>query len=295
MCRFLIYRGDPILMCDLITRPKHSLLRQSYLAKERSTGETGNINGDGFGIGWYQTDIDEYPCVFTSVSPAWNNMNLLNIAEKTVSSSFFAHVRAATAGLPVTESNCHPFTCGKYMWMHNGNTEGFPKFKRKLLNTLKDDIFDNLQGTSDSEHAFAVFLNHLPNHKETSDVSDVVSAMRSTVRQLVRWSEEVGAPPSLLNFAVTDGEVVVATRYVNCPTTEPVSLYFSSGQGFGCDPRDNDYKISHKDMEQRVAIISSEPLTTDRVDWLPVPRNNMVVLTKDMNILLVPVDEDITI
>ncbi|MGA4923289.1 hypothetical protein, partial [Bacillus subtilis] len=31
---------------------------------------------------------------------------------------FFAHVRAAT-GTAVTRQNCHPFACGRWMFMHN--------------------------------------------------------------------------------------------------------------------------------------------------------------------------------
>lgn len=33
----------------------------------------GNLNGDGFGLGWFAQDGEEdrKPCVFTSVTPAW--------------------------------------------------------------------------------------------------------------------------------------------------------------------------------------------------------------------------------
>jgi predicted glutamine amidotransferase len=35
----------------------------------------GNLNGDGFGIGWFSTEerreVDPSPCVFTSITPAW--------------------------------------------------------------------------------------------------------------------------------------------------------------------------------------------------------------------------------
>ena len=94
------------------------------------------MNGDGFGIGWYSNDLGEgkkkekervkvkgwegekeegrqieegSPCVFTSITPAWNNINLQRLAEKIVSKLIFAHVRAASPGLLANESNCHPF------------------------------------------------------------------------------------------------------------------------------------------------------------------------------------------
>ena len=59
--------------------------------------------------GWYESDPDPElgaaPCIFTSVTPAWNNMNLIRLADKIKSPLVFAHVRASTAG-SVSESNC---------------------------------------------------------------------------------------------------------------------------------------------------------------------------------------------
>jgi glutamine amidotransferase len=60
-------------------------------------------------IGWYEStpdsELGSSPCIFTSVTPAWNNMNLIRLADKIKSPLVFAHVRASTAG-SVSESNC---------------------------------------------------------------------------------------------------------------------------------------------------------------------------------------------
>ena len=67
--------------------------------------------GDGFGVGWYDRedqDKTHKPCIFTSVTPAWSNSNLVRLAEKIKSPLLFAHVRASTSGA-VTEANCHPW------------------------------------------------------------------------------------------------------------------------------------------------------------------------------------------
>lgn len=77
MCRFLGYLGSEILLADLISNPANSLIRQSYKSKERSEP----LNGDGFGVGWYSPAISNEACVFTSITPAWNNRNLLNLVE----------------------------------------------------------------------------------------------------------------------------------------------------------------------------------------------------------------------
>lgn len=82
----------------------------------------GSVNGDGFGVGWYDDafardpseQLDE-PCIFTSIQPAWNNLNLARLARKLRSPLLFAHVRAAYPGMPVFEGNCHPFVFGRYM------------------------------------------------------------------------------------------------------------------------------------------------------------------------------------
>lgn len=71
--------------------------------------------GDGFGVGWYDNEPQENdqesitPCIFTSVTPAWNNINLVRLAEKIRSPLVFAHVRASTSG-SVSETNCHPWS-----------------------------------------------------------------------------------------------------------------------------------------------------------------------------------------
>ncbi|MFC6898853.1 hypothetical protein ACFQGX_26365 [Nonomuraea dietziae] len=53
MCRWLVYSGTPVLLCDVLYRPVPSLIDQSL--RSRMGVET--TNGDGFGIGWYTDDI----------------------------------------------------------------------------------------------------------------------------------------------------------------------------------------------------------------------------------------------
>ena len=36
MCRFTLYLGPPVRLSTLLTEPEHSLIRQSYQARERS-------------------------------------------------------------------------------------------------------------------------------------------------------------------------------------------------------------------------------------------------------------------
>ena len=65
MCRFVAYRGEPILLHDALYRPAHSIITQSYRALERSEC----MNADGFGFGWYDPSIGEEPGAFRSIRP----------------------------------------------------------------------------------------------------------------------------------------------------------------------------------------------------------------------------------
>lgn len=90
MCRLVVYKGTQpvrlshvslgiyvisvvILTFDqLLTRPAHSIIRQAFDPRLRLDHRR-PINGDGFGVGWYDSVYDPelgiQPCVFTSVTP----------------------------------------------------------------------------------------------------------------------------------------------------------------------------------------------------------------------------------
>ena len=90
MCRWLAYSGSPVLIEELLYKPKHSLIDQSL--HSQLGAET--TNGDGFGIGWY--GVGETPGVFHSIEPAWNDRNLRELAAHRPSPLVFAHIRASS-------------------------------------------------------------------------------------------------------------------------------------------------------------------------------------------------------
>jgi predicted glutamine amidotransferase len=156
MCRFIAYQGEPVLIADLLYRPRHSLVRQSTSAEQMSQV----FNADGFGVGFY-TDDQATPCVVRSTVPAWANRGLENLAYRIHSRVVFGHVRAASHGLPVQDTNTHPFSNGRYQFMHNGWIGSFRAIKRALQSSLGDSAWDAIEGTTDSEHAFALVIDEL--------------------------------------------------------------------------------------------------------------------------------------
>lgn len=126
-----------------------------------------------------------------------------------------AHVRAAYPGIPVTDQNCQPFTAGKYMFMHNGGIGGFHKVRRRLLETLREDVFELCPSfQSDSAVSFSMFMNELESPYHNYQPYELVEKVESVISKIIRIQSEggYGEELSLLNFVVTDGRTVVATR-----------------------------------------------------------------------------------
>lgn len=196
MCRLVIYKGtSPVQLSHLLTRPCHSIINQAFDSRLRLDHRR-PINGDGFGVGWYDTVHDEelgsQPCFFTSVTPAWNNANLIRLAEKIKSPLVFGHVRATTEG-SLSLDNCHPFVFGKIMFMHNGGIADFFLIKRSLQSVLSDEIFHTVQGNTDSEWAFALFLSKLPDpHAKSFTTKVLQQAVLDTIATLNNYAEEAG-------------------------------------------------------------------------------------------------------
>jgi glutamine amidotransferase len=277
------------MLADLLYRPTNSLIMQSYHARERAEP----LNGDGFGVGWYVPEIDPTPCVQRSVSPAWSNRNLQNLAVKTRASALFAHVRAASPGMMVTEANVHPFTYDRFMWMHNGVVAGFHHIRRRLRDQLKDEFYDMIQGTTDSEHAFALFLNCLRQPFGEVSAGELRRALVETISRLINWTREAGATePSFCNFAVTDGRTTVVSRYCSAAGIPGASLHYSRGARFECLPDGlcDMHSVAHEERAYSV-IVASERLTDDPTDWVQVPDNHTITVLPDSSVRLEEIKE----
>ena len=95
MCRWNAYFGHPVLIDELLFRTEHGLIDQSL--HSRMGVET--TNGDGFGLGWYTAGNKTGPGRYRSVTPAWNDANLRDLAGHIESPLFIAHIRATTGTL----------------------------------------------------------------------------------------------------------------------------------------------------------------------------------------------------
>lgn len=276
MCRFVVYHGPAIRLASLISDPANSLIHQSFDSKEREEP----LNGDGFGIAWYVPQIQQSPAVFRSISPAWSNRNLRHLADVTESRTVLAHVRAATPGLPVTETNTHPFSWRRYAFMHNGQVGGFAKIKRKLRNSLSDEVYQMIEGSTDSEHLFGLFAEHVCRHGEPATAQGLAAALKQAVREVIHMAEVEGVTePHYLNLAVSDGARSAVCRVTTDEPGSAPSLYLHTGKRYSVD-RGVTRMLDAASMKSRSAIVASEPLSNEP-GWEKVPENGIVVIEEN--------------
>ena len=200
MCRWMGWSGQPVVVEDLLFKPKQSLVEQSL--HSRMGVET--TNGDGFGLGWYGQG--DGPGVYHSVSPAWGDANLRELAAHIESPLFLAHVRATT-GTAIQQTNCHPFRYGKWLFVHNGVIADFEVMRRELMLAVAPELFADIKGSTDSEVLFHLGLTF-------GLEQDPIGALE----QAIGFVEATAAAHGIENavqasLGLTDGERLWAFRY----------------------------------------------------------------------------------
>lgn len=281
MCRLAAYMGKDILLETVLVSPDNSLLKQSMHAKESII----HTNGDGFGLGWYTPDISPVPALFTSISPAWNDRNLLNLTAHIKSPCFFAHIRSASAG-GVTNYNCHPFVHGKWMFMHNGGIGDFMLVKRHLRHLLDDDIYHWIQGDTDSEHIFALFLQ-MAKGRDLTQFEAIAQLVKDVFWQIQELTIQFGTGEnSHLNICITDGKHIIASRYCTDHHYKPESMHYSFGNRFIL--KDERYQMIQDGEKPQCVLVTSERLNGFADEWQEVPKNHMLMVNSNFEIDFCP-------
>jgi predicted glutamine amidotransferase len=276
MCRLTLYLGPPIRLDSLLMEPDHSLIRQRTHGREREEP----LNGDGFGVGWYATHFTREPAVFRSITPAWNNRNLHNLCRVVASDCILAHVRAATQFSGVNEANCHPFRFRQYLFMHNGDVGSFRAVRRRMLETVCDEAFANVFGSTDTEHFFALVIDELVRGDHTGDAAQCMAdALKRAIERVIDIvSRFGGGEPSFLNCALADGDNAVVSRFTDSREHPPESLYYFVGDLY---PRAEIEDTHEPGADTPALIVSSERLTPGP-EWVKIPENHMVILRRHL-------------
>ncbi len=252
MCRWQAYSGLPVRLEDLLFHAKHSLIDQSMCSRSAETP----TNGDGFGLGWYGTR--EFPGLFRSIRPAWNDSNLRDLAAQIESPLFLAHVRA-TSLATVQETNCHPFRHGKWLFVHNGEIFEVEKIRRALLMRIAPELFSQITGTTDSEVLFHLALTY-------GLERDPLGALQRMAGCVESEGRKAGIDETLwMTLGLSDGENVYAVRYAS--DGQAPTLYYSRAIEDLVALRPDLGRLGHA-----ARMVVSEPIGTIAEAWIKVPQ-----------------------
>jgi len=255
MCRLVGYLGTrSILLEQLVSKPQHSLIVQSYQPQEMTSGL---LNADGFGIGWYGLDRSQAPFLYKNTLPIWSDINLDHLGRYVNSSCILANVRSATVGQSVDLANCQPFNYGQTIGVHNGFIDNFRRsLYRPLRSLLKDEYYQNISGNTDSEHILALVFQNLID-------GSIVSALQQTLTTVLDLCSKHNVNASL-NLILSDGKQLVAAR---CATRSPVpSLYW----------------IQNWLPNSNSILIASEPLF-ESPNWISFAENSILAIAPDLS------------
>lgn len=273
MCRMLAFFSNrPSTIDDLIVHHPRSLIQQSRC------DVLGESHSDGWGIGFY--DLEDRPHVLRSIKPAHEDADLLVAAESVRTRVSLAHVRQASVGA-VRMENTHPFHYGPWLFAHNGTVTGFHRIQDHLLREIDPRLLEHRAGATDSELVFFWLLSCLQNdgielephgrqdRHNRADVLGLVELLGECIRRLAGWSAQAEPDENArLNFLLTDGLILVASRYRQ-------TLYWLERVATPHAPPGTTTE------PLRSLIVASEPISTE--PWQEVPDRSILAVGESLH------------
>ncbi len=202
MCRLFGFRSAiPTAVHPALVTEKNSLLIQSREHK------------DGWGIASY--GVEPSPVVAHGVGPAHSDPDFERVSSRVSSHTVVAHIRLASVGA-VELRNSHPFLHGRWSFVHNGTVREFARHRAAVEALICPSLRTNIKGTTDSERCFYLFLTRLAARHpidRQAPVEAVARALAETMSLVAAITDVPGQDDrSAMNFLVSDGEAMVATR-----------------------------------------------------------------------------------
>ncbi len=238
MCRHLAYLGPPATVQALVLDPPYGLARQAWAPRQQRYG---TMNVDGFGIGWY-ADGDPVPARYRRAGPIWADPCLADLARVTRTRALLAAVRSATDGTEHGAGAAAPYSCGRWLFSHNGRLNGWPTTTAALAASLPAGDLLALEARCDSALAWALVAGRLRAGEP------LASALAGVIADFARHQVT-----GRFNFLLTDGEVIAATA------AGDTLCYRAGGTG---------------------VVVASEP-GDDQPGWAQVPDGCVLTATVD--------------
>lgn len=216
---------------------------------------------DGWGIAHFD-ERHRVPAVALSTQPAHADPAFAQTVRAVESHAVIAHVRLASVGGPGL-CNAHPFVFREWVFAHNGTLQRPDERRAQVEALIADDLRAHLRGETDSERCFLVFLTELRRDGQRRSARKVAGALARTAHALEALDVEREAPSSM-NFLVTDGKLLVASRWGR-------SLFFAADGAESPRPGDR----------LEALTVASEELDGER-RWVEIPERTAVGVEDDL-------------
>jgi glutamine amidotransferase len=270
MCRHYAFRAnEPTKVECTLVRAQNALLVQS----RKDMG--GQTHSDGWGIAVY---YDGFPEVERRAKPAYDDLHFNDTAQKLFAKTVVAHVRKASVGEP-SLANTHPFVHGYWCLTHNGRISGFSKLEKELLHELDPHFRPERRGATDSELLFYWLLTRMENagisaDQRCTDGEKLAKLFAASIADIARRCKKVSTHIPRLNVTLTDGNVLVASRWNR-------SLWWTYHDFL----KECEYcgvpHVEHREgMDYKAVVVASEPFSHE--PWHEFPQH--AVLMVDDNI-----------
>ncbi len=207
---------------------------------------------DGWGIARFDGQTPHLEVNITSASQC---SRFEQLGEELATRSLITHIRLASVG-SVTQQNAHPFFARGWAFMHNGTVLDYAKHSDAIRAHVAPHWLAGIKGETDSETCFAMFQTFLDKVAEPKleDVQRALAKVMTTVAAITDHSNS--GKRSAMNFIVTDGERLIATRRGR-------TLFFASEPG--------------------ARFIASEALWDDG-EWNEVSEEGMVTVDEHLGV-----------
>jgi glutamine amidotransferase len=279
MCRLYGFLANEAtkVECTLV-HAQNALLRQSR------EDLSGRAHPDGWGISCYP---DHQPVCERRATSAHQDIWFSTTAERIYSHAVVAHIRRATVGGPRLE-NTHPFTYGCWSFAHNGTLTDFQRLEPRMRQETDAALLPHRRGTTDSEQIFYWLLSRmqqsgLPAAEPASDRVTLERTVAEGLRRLAERCAEIGAEEPQLNWLLTDGRLLVASRW-NHPLHRVQRVGIHDCEICGIPHVHHD---PHADY--RAVVVASEPISHE--SWQEIPEHSVLTVDAELRSHLLSVDD----
>jgi len=225
-----------------------------------------SLHSDGWGMAWYD---EGEPAIRKSLGRAGSEPEYARLTRRPLSDLGLVHLRWATPGLAVSDSNTHPFRYGPYVLAHNGAIHP----QHRLGEMLPPEWERQLGGTTDSERYFL----HLMWRLEARD-GDVLAAIADTTDDI-----EARFGPNSLNAILLSPDKLYAICWHN-PAKVPGEMLRARGYGDRPDEVAAYFDLAYRSTADAVIVASSGwPMP----GWTPLQRGHVLVADRATGALAV--------